>query len=136
MTESAQQRTPENRGTLLGCVKWFNNKEGYGFVTIVSDGDSNGQDIFAHQSNIYPVTCGYRTLRAGEYISLNLSDEERPQAVDVTGVNGGPLMCDTELRLRNESSGHRGQNSQNGRRGNRRKQEQESSNDDDGWKKV
>ena len=123
-------RVPTNKGQLIGCVKWFNNKEGYGFVTIMSDGDHKGQDIFTHQSNIYPVSCGYRTLRAGEYISLNLSDDERPQAIDVTGVLGGPLMCDTELRLRNESSSRRGN------RGARRENKTKSSEDDDGWKNV
>ena len=142
MTDSNATRTPSTRGELIGCVKWFNNKEGYGFVTIVSDGGRTGEDIFTHQSNIYPTTCGYRTLRAGEYISLNLSDEDRPQAIDVTGVLGGALMCDTELRLRNETSGHRsgsgqgsGQGSRNNNR-NRTRVPEESHTEEDGWKDV
>jgi cold shock CspA family protein len=137
-------RAPNNRGELIGCVKWFNNKEGYGFITIMSDGDRNGEDIFAHQSNIYPTTCGYRTLRTGEYISLNLSDEERPQAIDVTGVCGGPLMCDTELRLRNETSGRRSNRTHKRREPNTDQSRDRSGGgggggdggDEDGWKKV
>ena len=36
---------------LIGQVKWFNNKAGYGFIT-VSDGENAGKDIFAHFSTI------------------------------------------------------------------------------------
>lgn len=124
-------RSPNAIGELLGCVKWFNNKDGYGFVTVVSDCDSNGSDIFVHQSNIYPTSSGYRTLRTGEYVSMNLSTENRPQAVDVTGVRGGPLMCDTELRLRNETTGRRAQASRS--RGRRSSDHGEP---EDGWKHV
>ena len=96
-----EDRTPAAPGSLIGHVKWFNNNDGYGFITIVSEGDNKNSDIFTHQSNIYPRTSGYRTLRPGEYVSLNLSEDERPQATDVTGVYGGPLMCDTQILLRN-----------------------------------
>ena len=34
-----------------GRVKWFNNKAGYGFITI-TDGDRSGSDIFVHHSAI------------------------------------------------------------------------------------
>lgn len=102
MSETQNEvRTPAAPGALLGLVKWFNNNDGYGFVTVLSEGESKGSDIFAHQSNIYPLHSGYRTLRPGEYVSFNLSDEERPQAVDLTGVLGGPLQCDTQILLRN-----------------------------------
>ena len=126
-------RVPSAMGEMLGCVKWFNNKDGYGFITVVSACESNGSDIFVHQSNIYPTSSGYRTLRTGEYVSMNLSTEDRPQAVDVTGVRGGPLMCDTELRLRNETTGRRGQG-QGSRR--RRGQSSEQGEPEDGWKQV
>jgi hypothetical protein len=45
-TEEASQ--PQR---LLGQVKWFNNKAGYGFIT-VSDGEQAGKDIFTHFSSI------------------------------------------------------------------------------------
>ena len=37
---------------LIGCVKWFNNKSGYGFITILSNKDLKDKDIFAHHSSI------------------------------------------------------------------------------------
>ena len=36
---------------LVGRVKWFNNKAGYGFITGI-DGANAGSDIFVHHSRI------------------------------------------------------------------------------------
>lgn len=80
-------------GTHLGQVKWFDNKLGYGFVTVVSE-EHRGDDIFVHQTNVHPLQSEYRTLVKGEYVSLNISDDSKRQAVDVTGVLGGSLRCD------------------------------------------
>ena len=35
----------------IGRVKWFNNKAGYGFIT-VTDGPKAGTDVFVHHSVI------------------------------------------------------------------------------------
>lgn len=44
---------------VLGNVKWFSNKKGYGFIT-PAEGATVAEDIFVHQSSIH---CdGYRTL--------------------------------------------------------------------------
>jgi cold shock protein len=101
-TNSASENTAVI-GSLLGRVKWFNSKLGYGFITVTeSDGDS---DIFIHQSNVRPTVSKYRTLREGEYVSLNISQSgDTRMAIDVTGVNGGPLNCDLE---RNQRRGNR-----------------------------
>jgi len=32
---------------LVGMVKWFNNKAGYGFIT-ACEGEQKGKDIFVH----------------------------------------------------------------------------------------
>lgn len=86
-------------GDKLGRVKWFNSKLGYGFITTSLDAEE--VDIFIHQSNIRPQQSRYRTLREGEYVSLNVSESgETRQAIDVTGVNGGPLNCDHEHNIR------------------------------------
>ena len=96
-------------GESLGRVKWFNSKLGYGFITTtMSEGEV---DIFIHQSNIRPQQSRYRTLREGEYVSLNVSESgETRQAIDVTGVNGGPLNCDHENNLRNNRRERRSTN--------------------------
>ena len=114
-------------GSHLGRVKWFNSKLGYGFIT-VTENDSES-DIFIHQSNVRPNVSKYRTLREGEYVSLNISQSaETRQAIDVTGVNGGPLNCDLE---RNQRRGNR----RGGRREGDPQTNQENA-DNDGFTEV
>lgn len=81
-------------GKHIGQVKWFNDRLGYGFCTIVSN-EMKGSDIFVHHSGIRPMNSNYKTLRKGEYVNFNLANGNHgPQAIDVTGVCGGTLMCD------------------------------------------
>lgn len=84
----------ETVGKYTGQCKWFNDKLGYGFVTIC-DGDEKGKDIFVHHSGVKPLNSNYKTLRKGEYIQFNvINGMNGLQAVDVRGIGGGPLMCD------------------------------------------
>lgn len=82
----------------VGRVKWFNNKAGYGFITI-TDSDASGTDVFAHHSAISVEKEQYRYLVQGEYVNLTLSDVRSGphefQAGRITGINGGQLMCET-----------------------------------------
>lgn len=81
-------------GAYTGNTKWFNDKLGYGFITIC-DGDEKGKDIFVHHSGVKPLNSNYKTLRKGEYVQFNIINGMNGlQAVDVTGIKGGPLMCD------------------------------------------
>lgn len=81
-------------GEYTGQCKWFNDRYGYGFIT-VTQGDEKGKDIFVHHTGIKPLNSIYRTLKKGEYINFNIvKGENGPQAVDVTGIGGGCLMCD------------------------------------------
>jgi len=86
-----------------GRVKWFNNKAGYGFIT-VTDGPKSGSDIFVHHSSINVSTQQYKYLVQGEYIEFTLSNvssgSHEFQAVDVSGIKGGKLMCETRNELR------------------------------------
>ena len=86
----------------LGRVKWFNNKAGYGFITVIGS-DKEGMDIFAHHSTIQVTEEQYRYLVQGEYLEFKLStvesDSHKYQATDIHGVKGGKLLCET----RNES---------------------------------
>ena len=95
-------------GEHIGMVKWFNHKLGYGFVTVKLNNED--KDIFVHQTNVHPTVSTYRTLSTGEYVSLNVSESnDSTQAVDVTGVNGGPLMCDHHIRKPHPSQAFSGQ---------------------------
>jgi cold shock CspA family protein len=84
-------------GSLLGQVKWFRNGPGYGygFITCVSENvPQTGKDVYVYQQNICPSVSTFRTLVKDEYVSFDVSNEERPQALNVRGVGGGPLRCD------------------------------------------
>jgi CspA family cold shock protein len=88
-------------GIYVGQVKWFDNSQGYGFITIIS-GSEKGKDIFVHHTGISPANSNYKTLKKGEYINFNIiTGLKGLQAVDITGINGGPLMCDIIMGTRN-----------------------------------
>jgi cold shock CspA family protein len=104
MAQSEAQAQQSQTSNFVGQVKWFNNRLGYGFITIISAGEHNGEDIFVHQQHITPKTSDYRSLQQGEYVSFQLGTADSNsegeaakhtnQAVKVTGVYGGSLMCD------------------------------------------
>lgn len=84
----------EVEGSYIGQTKWFNDKLGFGFITICQ-GEDKGKDIFVHHSGIKPLNSNYKTLRKGEYIQFNvINGQNGLQAVDVRGIGGGALMCD------------------------------------------
>jgi cold shock CspA family protein len=90
--------------SLLGCVKWFNNKVGYGFITL-SDGSSE-QDIFVHHTALNTTDEQYKYLVQGEYVCFELVKSTEPDskhdyfAGNVSGVNGGKLMCETRNQVK------------------------------------
>ena len=88
---------------LTGRVKWFNNKSGYGFIT-VTDGNKSGSDVFVHHSSIKVDSEQYKYLVQGEYVDFNLSDTKNGlheyQAGEVYGIKGGKLMCETRHESR------------------------------------
>lgn len=98
----------DSQGTsITGRVKWFNNKAGYGFITI-TDGDRTGTDVFVHHTRVIVESEQYKYLVQGEYVEFELSqleDDEKHefQASNVRGVRGGKLMCET----RNENRASR-----------------------------
>lgn len=84
---------------LTGMVKWFNNKSGFGFITVCGEGDFGGKDIFAHYSSIRVTNSQYKYLVQGEYVDFNLVKSENENhefhAMDITGVMSGPILCET-----------------------------------------
>ena len=93
-----------------GRVKWFNNKAGYGFIT-VTDGLKSGTDVFVHHSSIKVDSEQYKYLVQGEYVDFNLSDTKTSdhefQAGEVCGIKGGKLMCETRRDSRVARSQYR-----------------------------
>ena len=98
-TNSAVSVTP----LVIGRVKWFNNKAGYGFIT-VTDGEKSGSDIFVHHSAIGVSSQQYKYLVQGEYVEFKLNKVEggnhEYQAVEVCGIKNGKLMCETRRELK------------------------------------
>ena len=96
-TSSVVPRTTGER--LTGTVKWFNNKAGFGFITVCGDGEYGAKDIFVHYSSIRVTNSQYKYLIQGEYVDFTLdtskNDKHEFHAMDVSGVKGGPIMCET-----------------------------------------
>lgn len=81
---------------LVGRVKWFNNKSGFGFITLCDGAD---KDIFVHYTCLSAENSPYKYLVQGEYVEFDLikSEDENHEyhAANVTGIKGGLLMCQT-----------------------------------------
>ena len=54
---------------MAGCVKWFNMKTGFGFLTVVRGGGTGelkvGSEVFVHHSNVKVQEEQYRFLVQG-----------------------------------------------------------------------
>ena len=85
-----------------GRVKWFNNKAGYGFIT-VTDGSRAGTDVFAHHTAISVANQQYKYLVQGEYVEFRMSSTQSGkhefQAANISGIKSGQLMCETRRDL-------------------------------------
>ena len=98
--------TDTNAQRLTGMVKWFNNKAGFGFITVCEGLEHAGKDIFAHYTSIRVTNSQYKYLVQGEYVDFVLTKSENDQheyhAADITGVRTGPILCETR-RTENEA---------------------------------
>jgi len=103
---SGEQAQMEQQTQFTGCVKWFNNKAGYGFITYTDmDGEQEvSRDVFVHHSELQTGGEQFRYLVQGEYVSFGLStmDDGKVVATGVRGANGGVLMCETRNARRLE----------------------------------
>lgn len=84
-------------------VKWFNTKSGFGFMTLFNYSDGVTKDVFVHVTNLVVDGSVYRMLYSGEYVECSLSSDAngKEQAIHVTGISRGPLMCETNSLRKN-----------------------------------
>jgi CspA family cold shock protein len=62
---------------MKGKVKWFNEKKGYGFITM-----EDGKDVFVHYSAIQSE--GFKSLNEGDGVECEVTQGPKgPQAVNV-----------------------------------------------------
>jgi len=64
-----------------GRVKWFNERKGYGFISV-----DDGEDVFVHYSEIQGD--GFRTLYEDQEVEFEITQGNKgPQAINVVPVN-------------------------------------------------
>jgi hypothetical protein len=85
----------------IGYVKWFNKKQGFGFIHVLN-GEHNGKDIFVHFSSIREkksLEQQYKYLIQGEYVEFFIEkavkDNHKYHATDITGILENNLLCET-----------------------------------------
>lgn len=65
---------------MKGKVKWFNNKKGYGFITM-----DDGKDIFAHYSCIEGT--GFKTLHPDQIVEFEIGQGPKgEQAIKIKKI--------------------------------------------------
>jgi CspA family cold shock protein len=65
---------------ILGTVKWFNNRKGYGFIE-----REEGEDVFVHFTAIEEDGFdSYRTLDEGQQVEFSI--EEGPKGLQASNV--------------------------------------------------
>ncbi len=109
---SNSSETNKSVGTLVGKCKWFNNRAGYGFLTVIGDTKGNKlaeEDIFVHHTSLKTKEDHYNYLVQGEYIWFNkestVENDHEYQAGDVTGPFGNKLLCETRYQKTKDDNG-------------------------------
>jgi cold shock CspA family protein len=108
-TSSSEQHANAVPG-YSGRVKWFNNKSGYGFITVLKTDEAAavpvGTDVFAHHSEINVASDQYRYLVQGEYVAFDVvkttNANHEYQCAKVKGMYGGQLICETRHDARSQ----------------------------------
>lgn len=108
--------TLTKRTGAVGRCKWFHTGRGYGFLTVVDGLDNHLTDVFVHHTAIRVDNTGgpsstppdgivspsRGSLTLGEYVQFDVvqGHERDAQAANVTGLFGGPLLCQSRRQRR------------------------------------
>ena len=66
---------------MIGKVKWFDSKKGYGFIL-----PEDGGEIFVHYTGI--IAEGFKALTEGQMVEFEVGNNEKGvQAVNVTVIH-------------------------------------------------
>lgn len=103
--------------SLIGSVKFFDTKKGWGFITVLTqDLPQSNSEVFVHFSNLNVQGDSYKRLFPGEYVSFSMgkSDRGKDTCIDVCGIMGGPLLTDHpehryKIYPKNYDQGNQGQ---------------------------
>lgn len=107
-TTESSSASSDSTSKYSGRVKWFNNKYGYGFITVLKTDDAASvpvnTDVFAHHSEISVSNDQYRYLVQGEYVAFDVvkttNGNHEYQCAKVKGMYGGQLICETRHEAR------------------------------------
>ena len=66
--------------TMIGKVKWFDSKKGYGFILT-----EEGREVFVHYTGI--IAEGFKALTEGQAVEFEIGNNEKGvQAINVTVI--------------------------------------------------
>jgi cold shock CspA family protein len=115
---SSSPQSNDSTTRSVGLVKWFNKKQGFGFIHVL-DGEQKGNDIFVHFSSIRDkdnAKQNYKYLIQGEYVEFVVEaatkGNHKYQVVDVTGIKENSILCETRYNanlIRNGTSASTGE---------------------------
>jgi CspA family cold shock protein len=90
-----------------GHVKWFNNGKGFGFI--ISEESPDGNDLFAHYSQIQME--GYKTLKSGQEVEFEVAEgKDGYAAINISAVEvcqGVPVRLTTRENVSHRFSNTR-----------------------------
>ena len=98
-----------------GQVKFFNREKGFGFITRLSD----KHDFFVHHVNVIITSQCRKILFQGEYVEFEVTQGPNGEQADqVTGVQGGTLLCENQFNSQHKIQKNKNYNETNQRVGN------------------
>ena len=110
---SDTENTVDTSTTYLGRVKWFNNRAGFGFATVM-EGEKRVK-IFSLIILGFQLIVNNTSILFKEntlhFFEESDNDKHPYQAGDIKGVAGGPLMCETKNEQRQQQSEYESENS-------------------------